>query len=205
MRWSSGSLSRSRLRASSVLSRAWPVLERCERPSTASRSTSGVQPGRLAQGPQEKNGRAGNSVGFMAPSATHERPLFYAENFASQRNFTLLRYRHRDTHGCGRQLWRNATHATTWRTIFKHALGRVHQRIWHLGRWVLARNSPSRRIRGTGRLHRRIFGEALVPIVQFRPGVAPGDIGQAEIEITDGAGHCNFADGWRIEEARMLQ
>ena len=49
-------------------SRARPGRERCERPSSAPFSTSGDQPGRLAQGPDEKHGLAGRRVGFIAPS-----------------------------------------------------------------------------------------------------------------------------------------
>src|SRR5712691_523639 len=48
-------------------SRARPTLERCERPSSAPARTSGDQPGRLAQGPDEKHGLAGIRVGFIAP------------------------------------------------------------------------------------------------------------------------------------------
>ena len=48
-------------------SRARPILERCDRPSSAPASTSGDQPGRLAQGPDEKHGLAGTRVGFIAP------------------------------------------------------------------------------------------------------------------------------------------
>src|SRR5512141_825776 len=44
--------------------RALPSLERCERPRTALRRFSGVQPGRLAQGPEENSGRAGRIAGF---------------------------------------------------------------------------------------------------------------------------------------------
>src|SRR3954452_1359114 len=42
-----------------------PVLERWERPMAASLRTSGVHPGRLAQGPDEKSGRAGRMFGFI--------------------------------------------------------------------------------------------------------------------------------------------
>src|SRR5207302_175911 len=44
-------------------SRATPGFERCERPSRAPDSTAGDQPGRLAQGPDEKHGLAGRRVG----------------------------------------------------------------------------------------------------------------------------------------------
>jgi hypothetical protein len=46
-------------------SRARPGFERCERPFSALASTAGDQPGRLAQGPEEKHGLAGRRVGFM--------------------------------------------------------------------------------------------------------------------------------------------
>src|SRR5476649_9729 len=42
-----------------------PILDRWERPTAASLRTSGVHPGRLAQGPDEKSGRAGRMVGFV--------------------------------------------------------------------------------------------------------------------------------------------
>src|SRR5437016_5024436 len=49
-------------------SRALPGTERCDRPSSAFDSTAGDQPGRLAQGPEEKHGLAGRRVGFIVPS-----------------------------------------------------------------------------------------------------------------------------------------
>src|SRR3569832_1055803 len=45
------------------LSLALPGLERWERPTSALFRASGVQPGRLAQGPDEKKGRAGRTAG----------------------------------------------------------------------------------------------------------------------------------------------
>src|SRR3569832_1640278 len=45
------------------LSLALPGLERWERPTRAAIRASGVQPGRLAQGPDEKKGRAGRTAG----------------------------------------------------------------------------------------------------------------------------------------------
>ena len=42
---------------------ALPALARCDRPSTAPDSAAGVQPGRLAQGPEEKHGFAGRRSG----------------------------------------------------------------------------------------------------------------------------------------------
>src|SRR5262249_32503114 len=45
------------------LSLALPGLERWERPTSAAFKASGVQPGRLAQGPDEKKGRAGRTAG----------------------------------------------------------------------------------------------------------------------------------------------
>src|SRR5215467_4804242 len=49
-----------------------PSFERCERPTAASERTSGVHPGRLAQGPDEKSGRAGREFGFITLSLTEE-------------------------------------------------------------------------------------------------------------------------------------
>jgi hypothetical protein len=43
---------------------ALPGTERCERPNKAPLTASGVRPGRLAQGPEEKNGRAGRTAGL---------------------------------------------------------------------------------------------------------------------------------------------
>src|ERR1700693_1443032 len=40
-----------------------PFFERCERPSSAPLRRSVLQPGCLAQGPEEKNGRAGRTAG----------------------------------------------------------------------------------------------------------------------------------------------
>src|SRR4051794_15907941 len=45
--------------------RALPSLERCDRPRTAFWRFSGVQPGRLAQGPEENSGRAGRIAGLV--------------------------------------------------------------------------------------------------------------------------------------------
>src|SRR5579885_3009213 len=54
-----------RLFSMTAWSRALPCFERCERPRQASASASGVQPGRLAQGPEEKQGFRGRVEGFM--------------------------------------------------------------------------------------------------------------------------------------------
>src|SRR6266550_7326908 len=54
-----------RVRSIASLSLALPGLERCDRPRQASLRASGVQPGRLAQGPDEKNGRAGRTAGRL--------------------------------------------------------------------------------------------------------------------------------------------
>src|SRR5579862_3169889 len=43
-----------------------PGFERCERPLSAPANTAADQPGRLAQGPEEKHGLAGRRVGFIA-------------------------------------------------------------------------------------------------------------------------------------------
>src|SRR6187431_1199006 len=42
-----------------------PSLERWDRPTAASLRASGVHPGRLAQGPDEKSGRTGREFGFI--------------------------------------------------------------------------------------------------------------------------------------------
>ena len=53
--------------------RALPSADRCDRPSTRVSMRAGFQPGGLAQGPDEKCGRAGNVDGFgrrkVAPAA----------------------------------------------------------------------------------------------------------------------------------------
>src|SRR6516162_2625392 len=46
------------------LSLALPILERCERPSEASVRAERLQPGRLAQGPDEKCGTIGRTAGL---------------------------------------------------------------------------------------------------------------------------------------------
>src|SRR6478752_4213575 len=48
------------------LSFALPILDRCDRPRTASVRFCRLQPGRLAQGPDEKCGVAGRTPGFVA-------------------------------------------------------------------------------------------------------------------------------------------
>src|SRR5262245_5115643 len=50
--------------------RALPSFDRCERPSTASLRFCGVQPGRLAQGPEEKCGVFGRRPGFVVIVST---------------------------------------------------------------------------------------------------------------------------------------
>src|SRR5262245_25999917 len=47
------------------LSFALPTLARCERPSAASVRVCRLQPGRLAQGPDEKCGVTGRTPGFV--------------------------------------------------------------------------------------------------------------------------------------------
>src|SRR5690606_41581046 len=46
------------------LSLVLPIFARCERPSAASTSAFSDQPGRFAQGPDEKLGLAGRTAGF---------------------------------------------------------------------------------------------------------------------------------------------
>src|SRR3954465_20759 len=55
--------SKVRVRSMASFSLALPGLERWERPTSAPLRASGVQPGRLAQGPDEKKGRAGRTAG----------------------------------------------------------------------------------------------------------------------------------------------
>ncbi len=64
MRWLAGTRSTSRVSSMAWPSRALPSFERCERPSDPSARCSGPQPGGLAQGPEEKKGRAGRTSGF---------------------------------------------------------------------------------------------------------------------------------------------
>src|SRR5579871_4207287 len=54
-----------RVRSITSFSLALPALERCERPRQAPRSASSDHPGRLAQGPDEKQRLAGRACGFM--------------------------------------------------------------------------------------------------------------------------------------------
>src|SRR4029079_12728824 len=58
------------------LSFALPILDRCERPRTASVRVWRLQPGRLAQGPDEKCGMTGRTPGglLMALSFQIESP-----------------------------------------------------------------------------------------------------------------------------------
>src|SRR4051794_14171081 len=51
-------------------SRASPAFDRCDRPSSAPDRATGDQPGRLAHGPDEKQGLAGRWVGLIIPSLT---------------------------------------------------------------------------------------------------------------------------------------
>jgi hypothetical protein len=63
MRWLSGMPSTWRVRSMARARRALPSLERWERPSTSIESWSIAHPGGFAQGPDEKNGRAGSASG----------------------------------------------------------------------------------------------------------------------------------------------
>src|SRR5205823_14918546 len=60
---------------------AKPTPERCERPTSAASITAGDQPGRFAQGPEEKQGLAGRPVGFIK--------LFLAKNKHDPKQDTL--------------------------------------------------------------------------------------------------------------------
>src|SRR3546814_11997990 len=55
----SGTCKISRVRSIARFRRFLPILERCERPSDSVASKSADQPGGFAQGPEDKNGRAG--------------------------------------------------------------------------------------------------------------------------------------------------
>jgi hypothetical protein len=64
-KWSSGIPSSFLLRAITSASFAFPIFDRCDRPTAAPRSTSLDHPGRFADGPEEKHGFLGSKVGFM--------------------------------------------------------------------------------------------------------------------------------------------
>ena len=64
MWYEAGTWSTSRVRSIARLSFALPIFERCERPRSASVSAERLQPGRLAQGPEEKCGMSGRTVGI---------------------------------------------------------------------------------------------------------------------------------------------
>ena len=64
IRYSTGTRRISRVRSIACASLDLPVFARCERPSAASASACGVQPGRLAHGPDENRGLAGRRSGF---------------------------------------------------------------------------------------------------------------------------------------------
>jgi hypothetical protein len=61
-----GTSSTSRVSSMASLSLALPTFARCERPRAASLRFWAVQPGRLAQGPDEKCGTFGRTAGFAA-------------------------------------------------------------------------------------------------------------------------------------------
>src|SRR4029078_10726937 len=61
-----GASSDSRVRSMARLSLALPILDRCERPRTASVRFWRFQPGRLAHGPDENTGAAGPTPGLFA-------------------------------------------------------------------------------------------------------------------------------------------
>src|ERR1700742_1458153 len=62
--------SSARVRSMASFNFALPGFERCERPRRAALRASGVQPGRLAQGPDEKKGRAGRTAGILPVIST---------------------------------------------------------------------------------------------------------------------------------------
>src|SRR5919107_780035 len=61
-----GTSSTSRVSSIASLSLALPILARCERPRAASLGFWELQPGHLAQGPEEKCGTLGREAGFAA-------------------------------------------------------------------------------------------------------------------------------------------
>ena len=62
---SSGSSKISRVNVMTSLNFFFAVVDLCDRPTQAQFKTSGVQPGRLAHGPDEKKGTRGKAVGFI--------------------------------------------------------------------------------------------------------------------------------------------
>src|SRR5207237_9360145 len=64
IRWAAGTSSTSRVRSIARLSFALPILDRWERPRTASVRVWRLQPGRLAQGPEEECGTDGRTGGI---------------------------------------------------------------------------------------------------------------------------------------------
>src|SRR6185437_17134727 len=78
---------RERCTTSSILAR--PGLARCERPSSAPSSAPSVQPGRLAQGPEEKSGFRGRTSGFMKPLVRPRNPDFSSGPCAKRPGWTL--------------------------------------------------------------------------------------------------------------------
>src|SRR5579883_630514 len=86
--------SRCRVRSTASTIFFLPILERWDRPTAASLRASGVHPGRLAQGPDEKSGRAGRAFGFVI------YPLPYRR--AALRWGSVARGPYRETRG-GRQ------------------------------------------------------------------------------------------------------
>src|SRR6516162_8381935 len=64
--------SRARVRSTASTIFFLPSFDRWDRPTAASLRESGVHPGRLAQGPDEKSGRAGRELGFIYLSLTEE-------------------------------------------------------------------------------------------------------------------------------------
>src|SRR5260370_15878705 len=89
-------------RAITSLSQARPTPARGERPTSAASSTLGDQPGRFAQGPEEKHGLAGRRVGFIklflakkrhGPEATSRGDTYgraLAASMRRQRQFPVL-------------------------------------------------------------------------------------------------------------------
>src|SRR5256885_1059891 len=69
-----------RERSTTSTSRARPILERWERPVSAASSTDGDHPGRLAHGPEEKQGLAGRRFGFIVPFLQNGRATLARRN-----------------------------------------------------------------------------------------------------------------------------
>ena len=73
MRCVSGTCSTARVSRIASDRRALPIVLRCERPRLSRLRAEGFQPGRLAQGPLEKCGRAGRTFGMFVNGLSSQR------------------------------------------------------------------------------------------------------------------------------------